>query len=147
MKRNSPDQREVRPSFPGLLQQPWGRWLLGFCVAELLLLLVLTWVWNDWSSRTQRVARPRPYSTASRDPYFAGNPGPWGELEYVRINIEPPDDFVTADEATATQTRWFFAGQTRAQVEALLDACELDPRVRAALRDASHWSDEPDGCG
>lgn len=140
-----PDQREKRPDFRGLLRQPWGRWLLGFAVAELGLLLALTWLWNDWSSRTQRVARPRPYSTASRDPYFAGHPGPWGELEYVRINIEPPDDFVTADETPETRTCWFFAGHTRAQVEAVFAACALPPPVQAALRDTSQWTEEAGG--
>ena len=31
---------------------------------------------------------------ANPDPVFRGNPGPWGVLEFVRITIEPPDEFL-----------------------------------------------------
>lgn len=142
MKR---DQRAPHPDIRGLFRQPWGRWLLFFAIAELLLLLALTWLWNDRSSRTQRVARPRPYSADHHEPHFAGQPGPWGELEYVRINIEPPDDFVRVDENNEVQTRWFFANRTRAQVESIFDGCALPATVWTALGDQSCWRDEPGG--
>ncbi len=37
-------------------------------------------------------------------------PGPWGNLEYTRIIIEPPDEFMAADYPPPYETVWNFAG-------------------------------------
>ncbi len=39
-------------------------------------------------------------------------PGPWGELQYSRLLIEPPDDFVTARDLAPDPVKWVFTGYT-----------------------------------
>jgi len=75
-------------------------------------------------------------SPASR--VYHTKPGPWGDLEYVRIVIEPPDDFMASDYTTAP-ARWNFAGYDEARLSALIRQAVpagplrdqlLDPRIR-----------------
>lgn len=65
-------------------------------------------------------------------------PGPWGDLEYVRIVIEPPDDFMASDYTTAP-ARWNFSGYDEARLSAMIRQAVpagplrdqlLDPRIR-----------------
>ena len=41
------------------------------------------------------------------------NPGPWGDLEYIPIAIETPEEFLSIQAFEATDNRWFFGGMTR----------------------------------
>ncbi|MDI1250265.1 MAG: hypothetical protein PSV13_15490 [Lacunisphaera sp.] len=61
-------------------------------------------------------------------------PGPWGEMEYSRIVIEPPDDFIPANYV-APPSRWNFPGFTPAQLEQLGRDAGLDDAQRQALQD------------
>jgi hypothetical protein len=63
---------------------------------------------------------------------FRGRPGPWGELEYRRIAIEPPDEFISA-EAGREPVTWYFEGYTHERLLALLGNCPLTPAQRGAL--------------
>lgn len=54
-------------------------------------------------------------------------PGPWGELEYSRILIEPPEDFVMANYPEPLEILWTFPGYTPAKLEELWRAVGLDP--------------------
>lgn len=60
-------------------------------------------------------------------------PGPWGELEYSRIVIEPPDEFLSADYHAAP-TRWAFPGFDDARLEQLWREASLDPGQLQTLR-------------
>jgi hypothetical protein len=71
-----------------------------------------------------------------------GRPGPWGDLEYTRIFIEPPDGFVVG--AIETQASWFFKGYSREQVEALFQSAGLAPEQLQALM-AARWTNSADG--
>lgn len=55
-------------------------------------------------------------------------PGPWGELQYSRLLIEPPDEFVTAHDLMPDELKWVFKDYTP---EKLRELCQ-----RAALSDA-----------
>src|SRR5687767_9122364 len=57
------------------------------------------------------------------EPVALGNPGPWGNLEYVRIDIEIPDHFANPDQAEPTD--WFFRGFTRDKALDVLKKCRL----------------------
>ncbi len=61
-------------------------------------------------------------------------PGPWGEMEYSRIVIEPPDEFMAADY-TAVPTRWNFAGFDASRLEQLWQQASLGDAQLKALRD------------
>lgn len=79
------------------------------------------------------------------EPYFAGQKGPWGELEYARINIEPTDEFVTEEEKSLGVTRWFFEGQSREQVLAFAREIGFTEAQQLALRNNSQWQDSAEG--
>ena len=83
-------------------------------------------------------AQPGPADTASPAStpgrVHACAPGPWGEMEYVRIVIEPPDEFMSADY-NATPTRWTFTGFDEARLERLWQEAALDGTRLQAVRD------------
>lgn len=84
-------------------------------------------------------------SSPDREPFFVGHPGPWGELEFARINIEPPDDFLPPSDRTFEPTRWLFEGWSPAQLQELLDRCELTVMQRAVLTNRTAWQVESNG--
>jgi hypothetical protein len=61
-------------------------------------------------------------------------PGPWGDLEYSRVMIEPPEEFLASDYV-APPTRWNFAGFDEARLEQLWRQAGLDDRQLKAVRD------------
>lgn len=62
-------------------------------------------------------------------------PGPWGELQYSRLVIEPPDEFAEADYSKGTPPRWEFVGYTREALHALWRSAQLtEAQVRALER-------------
>jgi hypothetical protein len=121
----------------------WIRVLVVVCLLQFILLLVLH---HLWEVRTPPVFRRLPvYSPTNRVAHFVGHPGPWGELEYVRINIEPPDDFVPLDDRPMPPSRWFFPDHSPAQLSALFEASDLTPEQRTALLDTAAWLVETNG--
>jgi hypothetical protein len=64
----------------------------------------------------------------------SARPGPWGDLEFVRIVIEPPDEFMAADY-TAAPPRWEFAGFDDTRLEQLWEQAGLPEAWRRQLRD------------
>lgn len=59
-------------------------------------------------------------------------PGPWGDLEYVRIIIEPPTEFVE-DYPRLAGNKWHFANMTRDQLQTFLSADGLTAAQRDEL--------------
>src|SRR5665213_158410 len=87
--------------------------LLVVCLAQFGLLAVLTLGSRPASGFHSPPPAQRPPATASpQEPYFSGHPGPWGNLEYARISLEPPDAFIPADANFFGPTHWFFEGYT-----------------------------------
>lgn len=141
-RRNSaPTAAAVAPS--GAAR--WTKVLLVVCLVQFLLLLGLAWAWI--AGRLAAPERPtlNPFSLTNAEPYFAGKPGPWGELEYARINIEPTDEFVTEEENALGSTHWFFPGQNREQVLDFTRQLGFTESQQLALRDRSQWQDSPAG--
>jgi len=137
-------EAQPREGSARILASPIGRLLLGLCLLQLVLLGWLTLPRSRPSHATatpQAVIR-RNATAASPDPAFRGNPGPWGVLEYVRITIEPPDEFVPVDNRTFEKTRWVFGGYSRQRAAGLFNACNLTPAQRAELADPAIWSEE-----
>ena len=62
-----------------------------------------------------------------------GRPGPWGELQYSRILIEPPDEFIGATALQPDQLRWVFKGYSRGMLSALWQAAHLSAAEIAEL--------------
>lgn len=128
-----------------LLQLRIGRLLLVVCVVELALLVILSWPLQDRRAGDRAPQPTSPRGQSPRDAYYAGRPGPWGDLEYVRINLELPEEFVEDEERAIKPTRWFFPMTSREQLRQFFAGCGLEPAQRTELLDESRWSDEPDG--
>ena len=125
--------------------RPGVPFLVSVCVAQFVLLIALTWLWNRDHAEPAPARRPPTYSATNREPYFAGKPGPWGELEYIRINLEMPEEFVDGEEQGLKPTQWFFAGITREQLLAFFAACLLSESQRKELCDTRLWEEKPEG--
>ena len=73
-----------------------------------------------------------------------GATGPWGQLRYARIGIQPREEQMGAEQDFG-RTRWFFGGQSRARVLSLLHNAELTSAVLTALVDHAEWEENPGG--
>ncbi|HYC72577.1 MAG TPA: hypothetical protein VEB66_15310 [Opitutaceae bacterium] len=62
-------------------------------------------------------------------------PGPWGAVEYTRIVIEPPSEFMAPDYRFRAFAVWNFGGHGPAELDALWASAGLPPELRSALRD------------
>jgi hypothetical protein len=60
-------------------------------------------------------------------------PGPWGELQYTRIVIEPPEEFTASDYVAHSEPTWYFKGYDAAKLAALWDAAGLSRTEVASL--------------
>ncbi len=72
-------------------------------------------------------------------------PGPWGELQYNRIVIEPPETLINASQSTPRPISWFFKGYTPATLLALLQSAQLDAAQLQWSTDSRNWAQNPDG--
>lgn len=71
---------------------------------------------------------------AVKSPLLRGAAGPWGELEYVRIVIAPPLEFVGDVACGGQPLRWYFDCTTPPSIEEFLAAAGLpDDQVRSVL--------------
>lgn len=127
----------------GITLRIWCRVLLGLCLIQFALLLIVTF--GRQSVPATVPTRGKLYSNTNHEPFFVGRPGPWGELEYARINVEPPDDFVPTGSEPFVPTRWTFHSYSRVQLRALFEACELSAAQRKELMDEAGWTDDPSG--
>ena len=84
---------------------------------------------------------PSSQPTTTTSPAPTVQDGPWGELEYTPIKIEPPEDAVHRFEATRTDV-WHFRDCTREQLAQLLTDAHVGDAHRDALLAAA--SPEPE---
>ncbi|ACB76011.1 hypothetical protein Oter_2730 [Opitutus terrae PB90-1] len=71
-------------------------------------------------------------------------PGPWGELQYSRIVIEPPDEFAVADYSVGRPTVWNFLGYSRDQLTMLWREADLSPADIALLEEPGRMTTTDD---
>jgi hypothetical protein len=124
---------------PTYIHLPRGSWLFFGA------LLITPWLLVAWIVRHPAVVPasgaapasptvPKPATPASTTAAFAPlRAGPWGQLEYSRITIEPPSDFIPAAEAQPDALRWVFRGYQEADLRGLWDRAQLNPAQRQAL--------------
>lgn len=82
--------------------------------------------------------RPEPSNGADRD-WTLCPPGPWGNLQHVRIATERPDEFITLNRTFAGQDRWVFQGYSTNQLDDLFATNDLTQAQRALLMDRGRW--------
>jgi len=115
-------------------------------MAALAALLLLPWAivaWRPWTGATPEPPVMGNPSAAPLGHGVVGLPGPWGQLETVRINTEPPEDFAI-NYLRHDSSRWVFQGFPRERVSALFRSAGLgDDDQAELLRTASvDMSDE-----
>lgn len=71
-------------------------------------------------------------------------PGPWGELQYSRLLIEPPDEFVTAHDLAPDELKWVFKSYTPERLRDLYHRAELSDAQIAELGARVVSPGEPD---
>jgi len=73
-------------------------------------------------------------------------PGPWGDLDYSRIVMEPPAEFAGAYTTPDRELpRWIFPGQSRDQVNQLLQSAKLTANQWDEIQARAEWSVGPGG--
>ena len=96
----------------------YALWLFGFLMLAPWLAFG-AWLISTSGSRpvpsraATEVAVPRATSASTASPDVThSNPGPWGDLEYFRILIEPPEEFILADYTHIEMRPWTFKAYT-----------------------------------
>ena len=88
---------------------------------------------------------PASLHAESPAPVHRGRPGPWGDLEYNRILLERPDEFLATGFSSVLPTRWFFEGRSPEELAALFQSCDLPDVQKRRLLDRSLWQITADG--
>ena len=71
-------------------------------------------------------------------------PGAWGELEYSRVVMEPPAEFAGAYTVPDPELpRWVFPGQSRDQVNLLLQSAKLTTNQWDEIQTRAEWNEGP----
>lgn len=92
------------------------------------------------------LAAPAAPGSVALERVWTGRPGPWGQLCYTRITIDPPDENLGLTTATAEfkRGRWVFKGVSREQVGNLLAIADLTSDQRAKLTAGTEWVCTPE---
>lgn len=138
-------EEEIGRGRNGILS-PLSLLLLAVCLIQFVLLAAMTFGRRQFSS--SQLPQPVGQATTNatpQEPYFKGHPGPWGNLEYARISLEPPDEFIPEDGHFFGPTRWFFEGYTRTTLGEFFGQCGLPAAQLAELMNPAAWSDTTNG--
>lgn len=69
-------------------------------------------------------------------------PGPWGNMEYLPISIEPPEEYLPIRMIEQADRRWRFEGFTVEQLTNLFQTADLTTAQRTELQDISKWQQD-----
>lgn len=122
-----------------------SRFVVVLLAAAILLpWLVLLYLAKDLTgSKTETAA---PVSTSGENSHvMRAKPGPWGEMQYSRIVIEPPEALIITAQSTARPAVWTFPGYNGETLTAFWGALPLDARQRLQIMDQNNWVILPDG--
>jgi hypothetical protein len=120
--------------------------LAGLCLVQAVVILVVAQKLNSSPAGVPQASRAKAnLSAETQELRFPGQPGSWGKLEYVRIQIGPPDEFVPQYHHQHTTTRWFFPNRNAAQLESLLRESSLTPSQITELTSRSQMEAGTDG--
>lgn len=119
-------------------------------IALIAALTLLPWLVVFWLfTRAEKSAPPTVVAKAlasTNDAAVALPPGPWGDLAYTRVVIEPPDALIPLpDPRQLGPTVWFFGGMSPTELARWWETVPLRPAERAALSSPSAWEVSSDG--
>jgi hypothetical protein len=143
VRRTDPKLSPI-PSAPRTHFQLSRRALLALGALVLLpWVVVLLLLWRLPSAAP--VAPPAPESAPPAADNLSVAPGPWGELQYSRFLIEPPDEFVGPALEEVGETRWFFRGYSTEMLTQLWRSAGLSETQIAELGRHSSVLGDPGG--
>lgn len=105
-------------------------------------ILVLAVIWLAWKLRiVAETPRPQPTTNTFTETLrrYPGRPGPWGDLEYVRIAIARPDPYVYIAVMDTRESRWHFSRQNLNEVKSDLNSVGF-------TADQVNWLTDPARC-
>lgn len=73
-----------------------------------------------------------------------GKPGPWGQLDYRPIRIDPPDEFVFVPPIDQPPVHWVFHAMTKEQAVEFLKSAGITAAQLETIGKAA-WKPEPQG--
>ena len=89
------------------------------------------------SGSTEKFVSSNSPTLAKRpDIVIAGNPGPWGNVEYVPMFLEVPEEYLSVRADEAADRRWFFGGMKADQLSSALAKVEFTDEQRQKLLQA-----------
>jgi len=126
--------------------KPRNFWLavIGLAVPYLLALAV-TISRTDWSIASKASCPETNTPAVFGGSFVPVKPGPWGDLEYVPMNIEIPEEFLSVRSDEKQDRRWFFGSASAEKLAQFLGAAELNPAQRKELLDQSRWLVQTNG--
>jgi hypothetical protein len=74
-----------------------------------------------------------------------GNPGPWGQMLYVHMMIDIPDEFVILPPPDQAPVRWFFKDYSEERVIELLKSADISQAQIDKFPPDSAWKSEDSG--
>lgn len=89
--------------------------------------------------RSRQPPVPAGHADATPPRHLKGNPGPWGELEYIPILLETPDEFLSIPPANADLPAWTFRNYSVSSLAELFNAADVSPQEREWLLDQRNW--------
>lgn len=105
-----------------------------------LIALAVAFVGGLWVWLSDRLAKGATSTTAQESSRrIKGNPGPWGELEYIPILIETPDEFLSVTRQANYDQPWCFQRLSVSQVTEVFNEAGLSPQERQWLLDQQNW--------
>lgn len=114
------------------------------CLAQLAVIVVLVEAGDMLTNSALPPQRPS-RTQGGIEHYFRGGPGPWGDLLFTRVPIEPPDTFVPVEKWRFETQQWFFPKHSKATLKSFLEKCDLSPFQRASLIEKSPWLAQTNG--
>lgn len=119
---NSPGKsRKLSSSKNGIIHLQVSRWL----AIGLVVLFIVPWV----SLFFYLLNSPKKISvssmTSSDAPPKTGT-GPWGDLEYKVIYLEPPEEFIPVQQFSQDQLKWTLKNYTHAKLKELFESANLN---------------------
>jgi len=80
--------------------------------------------------------------TAVQDDAKPLKPGPWGNMEYLPMSIEPPEEYLSPRLLEETDRRWRFERFTPDQLNTFFKTVDVTAAQLAELLDASKWQQD-----
>lgn len=133
---------DAPPSRPGMLVPRSVLWLFA-------LLVLLPWLAVLRLARPQSppTAPPATRAAATTDSAYVHQcrPGPWGDLQFSRIVVEPPESQIGRDQLVPQPTLWYFKGYTAATLAELWRSAGATESQVRTVTDAAQWQPAPAG--